>query len=272
MRVVANLSSNAIVGTETEQSPNEVSVRNGQYVLQIPDGVAVNVESSSHILPQDATSIPVVAAGELLVRFPMYDHVIYNYFLEDTDIAALDLAGPQPTAGTVTPAGPSWAGVYGGSSRPRCQIGRGGGGPLGIAPNSVAILPVNSARAAPTFGALVTALEDITPFNVLNPGTDDVMMWWEIGTVTNSEDIVHGYGVTVDENTPCLRRLTKIEQEPNDFFVYVSVDNGATWYQANRLEPLDLVVPGVDLRIAFLNTGTRKIFLLGYALLFQDLP
>lgn len=272
MQVVANLSSNAIVSTETEAEIGDTSVRNGQYVLQIPDGVAVYVDENSHVIPQDGTSIPVLAAGELLIRFPMYDHIIFNYLLEDSDIAAIDLAGPQPTAGTVTPAGPTWSGVYAASSVPRCQVGRGGGGPLGVAPNSVAILPVNSARASASFGAMVTALQDITSFNPGTPGTDDVMMWWEIATVQNSEDIVSGYGVTDGLNNPSFRSLVKVDQEPNDFFVYVSVDDGASWFQANRLEPLDLITPGVDLRIAFLNTGNRKIFLLGYAILFQDLP
>ena len=274
MQVIANLSSNAIVQTEAEQLPGSAAVRNGHYVIQLPEGTAVEVVPTSHIIPQDATSIPTLAAGELLIRFPMFDHVIYNYLLEDTDIAALDFSSsaPQPASGTVTPGSPSWAGVYSASSYPRCQVGRGGGGALGVAPNSVAVLTVNSTRASPSFGSLVTALQDITAFNPGTPGTDDVMMWWEIAQVVNTEDTLSGFNATLGVNTPNLRSLQKTAPEPADFFVYVSVDDGVSWTQANYLEPADLVTPGINLRIAFLNTGTLKYYVLGYAILFQDLP
>ena len=277
MQVVVNIASNQIVSTSSEPEVGGTTTVNGQYLFIPPPGVAITVDNTSYLLPQDAGSLPVQAATELLVRFPMYDHVLYNYLLEDADIADLDVSSgaPQPASGTVTPASPAWdtAGLVAGPNGPRCQVGRGSGPPLGIAPGSVAILGRNDNRTAgATFGALVTATEDLTPFNPGNPGTDDVMMWWEVARVSTSEDIITGYGATAGVNQPAIRSLEKIDQEPSGLFVYVSVDNGATWFEADYLQPLDLAVPGTDLRIAFLNAGTEKLYLLGFAMLFQDLP
>jgi len=277
MQVVANIASNQIVTTGYEPEVGGSTLVNGQYALVIPPGVAIEVDGSSYILPQNSGSIPVQAVAELLVRFPMYDHVLYNYLLEDTDIADIDVSGaaPQPTGASVTPSSPAWfiSGFGPGPNGPRCQVGRGSGPPLGVAPGSVCILPGNTNRTlGSTYGALVTTTEDLTPFNPGNPGTDDVMMWWEVATVTTSEDIVSGYGVTSGVNEPARRQLQKIDQEPATLFCYVSVDDGVTWFQANYLEPLDLAVPGTDLRIAFINSGTEKLYLLGFAMLFQDLP
>lgn len=277
MQVVVNLASDQIVSTGFEPEVGGTTVVNGKYLFVTPPGVALTVDSSSYLIPQDSGSLPFLAAAELLVRFPMYDHVLYNYLLEDADVADIDVSSgaPQPASGNVTPASPGWdvAGLVGGPNGPRCQVGRGSGPPLGLAPGSVAILSRNDNRTlGATYGSLVTDTEDLTPFNPGNPGTDDVMMWWEVARVSTSEDVVSGFGTTAGLNTPSLRNLEKIDQEPADFYCYVSVDDGLTWYEADYLQPLDLASSGTDLRIAFINAGTEKLYLLGFAMLFQDLP
>lgn len=268
MQVVFNIASNAVVTTQSDPEVGESTTVNGQFLMVIPPGAAVTVDASS-----TPATVSLAAATELLVRFPMYDHVLYNWFLDSTDVADLDLSGsaPQPTSGTVAAGTPPSMDP---GSVPRCQVGRGSGpAPTGVAPNSVALLAPNLVDTpGATFGCIVTNAVDLTPYNPVTPGTDNVMMWWEIATVTTTEDIAHGYGTTAGQNTPSLRRLEKVDQEPPGFMVYVSVDDGASWYEAPYLQPTDLVTSGTDLRIAFVNETSEKVYLTGFAVLFQDLP
>lgn len=245
---------------------------NGQFILPVPPGTAVEVTSASYITPQDASSLPALIVGELLIRYPMYDHAVYDFLLEATDIAGYDLAagGPTPTAASVTPAGPSWAALTGSPNGARCQLGRGAGpGPTGNAPGSVAILPKNLAKAAPNYGNLVTGLNDIAPTSPT--GTDDVMVWWQIAAMSDTDDVNHGFGATASLNTACYRTMTELDQELADLFCYVSNDDGVTWHLASYMTPTDLVVGGTDIRVAFLNVGTTKIYLLGWVLLYKEL-
>jgi hypothetical protein len=99
------------------------------------------------------------------------------------------------------------------------------------------------------------------------------MLWWKIAKMVTSEDRVSsGEGASEGENTPALRSLQEIDQEDSDLLVYASVDNGTSWYRVYYLEPIDLVDAGIDLRIAFLNVGTERIYMLGFCTLFPDLP
>ncbi len=274
MQIAINLASDQVVSSGSEPDVGDSTVVNGQYLIVTPPGTAISVDSTSYVIPQNAGSITGLVASELLIRFPMYDHVISNHFIEASDIAEVDVsaAAPQPTVATVTPTPPPWAGSIPSALGPRCQVGRGSSPPLGSAAGSIKILPRNSARATPTYGSLVTAQTNITPLNLANPGTDNVMMWWEIARGSLTEDVMNGFGTTLGVNDPALRKIEKIDQEDPNFFVYVSVDNGSSWFRAEYLEPLDLITPGVNLRIAFLNTGPDPIYLLGFALLLQDLP
>jgi hypothetical protein len=66
--------------------------------------------------------------------------------------------------------------------------------------------------------------------------------------------------------------MTSISQEPATLDVYVSNDDGATWYQADRLLPVDLVNPGTDLRVAFVNNSSSdRVYLLGFAVLYSEI-
>jgi hypothetical protein len=267
MQVVANLASDAIVTTSSDPEVGETTTINGQYLLVMPPGVAVTVDDTS-----TPASVAADAAAELLVRFPMYDHVLYNYFLDAADIGDLDLSGaaPQPTGGSVAA---GTAPTLAAGPVPRCQVGRGvGPAPIGVAPNSVTLLRVNTAAASPTYGCIITDTEDITPFNPLNPGTDNLMMWWEIALVSTSEDVAHGYNITLGQNDPAVRSLEKIDQERADFYVYVSVDDGVSWYEASYLEPVDVVTAGTSVRVAFVNESPDEVYLVGFAVCFQDLP
>ena len=255
---------------KTEQTPvlGEETVLNGQYVLQLPEGSNVDIHSNSYVLPQDSGSIPFQAASDFLLRYPMYDHILYNFFLESNDVDIIDLSSvvPAPTVLSITPPNPGLLDSYGTS---RCKTGRGTGVlPLGVVPNKVCVLP----KSGTYYGSVITKNIDLTAYNPTNPGMEEVMMWWKVAKFQTTEDISRGYGATLGENKSSQCKLIEVDQEDSLFSVYVSNDNGVSWYEVNRLEPIDLVNTGTDLRIAFLNSSDEEVYLLGFCLLFPDLP
>lgn len=258
-----------IIKYDTTPEQNTFTVINGQYVLEIPEGSAISVNETSYLLPQDANSVPAQAAQEFLVRYPMYDHVLFNFFLENTDLAAIDLGTsvPHPTSANTTP---PLTGL-GAPTYSRCKVGRvTGPGPVGMAPNKIVILPRSFAKTANIYGSIVSDVVDITSFNPTNPGTDEVMVWWKIAGMRTSQDIATDYGS--GNNTPSINEMQEISNEPTDFSVWISNDDGVSWYEANYLEPVDLVSVGTDIRIAFVNQSDDPIYLLGYCILFPDMP
>jgi len=212
-----------------------------------------------HLIPQDgsATDIGARAAQEFLIRYPMYDYVTYNYLLEASDIAALDLA----------PAAPTQPGT-----RPRCQVGRGiGPSSVGQAPCSTVLLAQNAYPGTHRPGIVITDTIDLS--GVVPGGTDEVMLWWKLmrRDYTTIEDVVYGYGVTAN-NSPSIRTLTEVVDQPAGIVVYASNDDGVNWYQADYLEPTDLVNLGTNLRICFVNNTAAAYYLLGFVVLFEDTP
>lgn len=274
MQIIGNLSSDDVVKSESSPAVGGTTVVNGQYLIPVPDGVSIELDSSSYIQPQDSGSVTGLISAGLLARYPQFDHISSNFLLDVNDLLKIDVTsgGPEPTTATVSPTPPSWSAYGPGNNGPRCQVGRAGSSPAGNAPSSVAILPRNDNAFTATYGLIMSETEDITSLNPSNPGTRDVMLWWEVATISTNEDIVTGYNTTSGQETPSFRRVAKTDPEMADLFVYVSVDDGASWYLADYLTPVDLVAPGTDLRVAFVNAGPTKIYLLGFAALIQNLP
>jgi len=134
------------------------------------------------------------------------------------------------------------------------------------------MLPLNdSGPGNHTFGCVITDTIDITAVNPSNPGTDEVMLWWDIAHFSTTEDIMSGFGATSNQNSPAVRSLQRLDPETSGIYVYASVDNGVSWYRCDYLEPIDLTTAGTDLRLAFMNTTDTKVYLIGFACLFPDL-
>lgn len=253
MRAIADIATDRIIQVTTTPGDNELTTVNGRYLVPIPEGVAVDITSSSYLTPQDANSIPGLAASGLLVRYPMYDNVLFNFFLESSDMSSVQYVpafypAPPPLGFTIT--------------KTRYQAGRVvGPDPIGLAPNSMAILPANTYKASPAPGLLQF-------YYSLAVSAREFLVWWKVSKMSVTEDIVSGYDMTAGTNEPAIKSYDEYEQEPGDLVVMISNDNGANWSEVNRLEPLDIGSVGSDLQLAFINKGSDKIYLTAFAVLF----
>lgn len=252
MRVVADFSSLNILQVEKSPAEGALSPFNGRFTLPVPEGASVDVDSTTYILPQDGGDLAVDLAAALLARYPMYSNIAYNFLLEATDVADIDLTATGPTG-----------------EETRLQTGRSAGpAPTGNLPNMTAILAQNNLASVAKPGCLVTDTIDITAATA-GVGADEVLVWWYIYEFSNTEDVASDYGLTNGQNTPGYKNIIETDQEPAALEVYVSNDDGVTWTgPIGRLEPTDLLVFDTDIRLAFLNTGTAKIYLAAYAVLF----
>lgn len=155
-----------ITRTDSKPEVGDTTAVNGKWVFTVPDGAALEVDKNSYWFPVDANSIPSKAAAEFLIRYPMYDHILYNFYIDNVDLTGLDTTtfGTFPASGNTTPA-------YTNSLVPptaaRCQLGRGTGlaGQLGMVPNSLAILPKSEARASNVYGCVITTTIDLWQYN-----------------------------------------------------------------------------------------------------------
>jgi len=262
MRIVATLESNEIIQLE-KNPPNGTPVaRNGQYMVPIAEGVKVAVEPNSFILPSGAPNSVVARnfAG-LLVQFPQYENILFNPLIEGADMDDLDPAGVLNEGSPITA-----------SHISRFQFGRGTAGPLptGNAANSVAVLPQND---APGFGlerpgVLVTDTIDVGPLTG-GVGAMEFAVYWYVYRFSTTNDVRSSFGATAGLNTPAVRQALEVDQEPSDFEVFISINDGANFFPVGRLIPIAFCNPGLLIRLAFKNTNPDfKYYLAHYGLLF----
>jgi hypothetical protein len=258
MRILADLASNDILQVEKTPPVGDPVPINGKYVVDVPEGAPVQVDANSYILNGgvvDAGSVVTHAFAGLLAQFPQYDNIVFNPLVIADDVNDLDL-----TASFMEPPD-TWA--------TRAQVGRGSVDPQeGLAPNSTAILPVNTAGSGSNRpGMLITDTIDISAATS-GAGAREFVVYWRLYSFTTSDDVMSDYGATAGLNDPAIRSISEADQEPTDFQVYLSLDDGAVYFPVGRLEPIAFCVPGTSLRLAFRNDSASKIYLGNYALLF----
>lgn len=253
MQVIADLANFGILQEERTPDLGGTTVVTGRFIVPVPEGVGVNISSSTYLLPQDGGDLASELADGLLALYPMYSNIVHNFLLNSADIAEFDTTATGPTGETF-----------------RAQLGRGVGPlTLGQAPNSTGILEVNPVTSGgPKPGCLVTDTIDIGPVTA-GVGADEFLVWWKIWTGSTSQDVVSAYGATAGVNTPSAKSFTEINQETANLEVYISNDDGVTWTgPIGRLEPIDLGVFDTDVRLAFLNNGASRFFLGAYGICF----
>jgi hypothetical protein len=262
MRIVATLVGDEIIQVE-KNPPNGVPVsRNGQYMVPVAEGVKVAVEPTSFVLPSsDPSSVVAQNFAGLLVQFPQYENVLYNPLIEGTDVDDLDPAGVLNEGSPVTA-----------SHISRFQIGRGTGGPnpSGNAANSVAILPQNDAPGIGLEhpGVLVSDTIDVGPLTG-GVGATEFVVYWYIYEFNTTDDVNTSFGFFAGTNSPAIRQVVELDQEPDDFEVFISVNDGANFFPVERLVPIAFCNPATLIRLAFKNTNPlSKRYIAHYGLLF----
>lgn len=262
MRVVATLATDEILQVEKNPPNGERVSRNGQYMVPVAEGVKVAVEPDSFILPSAAPgSIVAQNFAGLLVQFPQYENVLYNPLIEAADIDDLDPAGVLNEGSPVTASHPS-----------RFQFGRGTAGPLppGNAANSVALLEQNDAPG-PGLEKPGVIVSDTIDVGVLTGGVGamEFMVYWYIYEFETTTDVNSQFGFFAGQNTPAIRQVLELDQEPSDFEAFISINDGANFFPVDRLVPIAFCNPGTLVRLAFKNTNAlRKRYVAHYALIF----
>ena len=236
---------------------------NGQYVIPVPPGVSIPVSATSYIPAPggDADGGDVASQGYagLLAAYPQFANVYFNPLLTTGNVGELStaFAFKDPVTTFI--------------STPRFQSGR-SGAPAGQMPGHTAILPINSAVTPSRPGLIVSNRIDIGALTLdcdgVQVGTDRFMVWWKLLGHTTTNDVAADTGTFAGLNSPALRLLSEVDQEFAGFTVYLSPDDGATWCPAGLLEPVSFAAKTKQIRIAFVNTTTSKVYLASFGILF----
>lgn len=258
MRILADISSNAILQVEKNSPLGTPISHNGRYSIPVPEGVSVKVRPGSVVLPSSSpNSVIQQGYAGLLAQMPYFEHILFNPLIEATDMDDLDFSGILNEGSPAIPYGP------------RFQVGRGTGGPLpaGHAPNSVAILEQNNTVAPPKPGVLVTDTIDLSVLTG-GAGAADFAVYWYVYEFDTTVDVRSTVGTFANQNNPSIRQLIETDQEASDFEVFISVNGGANFFPVERLVPISFCSPTNAVKLAFKNTGSVKKYLATYAVLF----
>lgn len=263
MRIVATLAGDEILQVEKNPPDGQPVSRNGTYMVPIAEGVKVDVDPGSFVVPTgDPNSVVARNFAGILAQLPQFENVLYNPLIEAADLDDLDPAGVLNEGSPVTA-----------SHISRFQIGRGTGGPLpaGNAANSVAVLPQNDAPGVGFEhpGVIVTDTIDISSLTG-GVGASAFAVYWYIYEFDTTVDVINPtIGTFAGQNTPSLRQAIELDQEPLDFEVFISVNDGASFFPVERLVPISFCNPATLIRLAFKNTNSlTKRYIAHYGLLF----
>lgn len=273
MRILVDLKSH-LTGTEPlitqiEKVP-EIGVPgstpiNGKYLIPVLPGADFRITSSDYVLDAlgnvDGGDVVSISYAHLLARYPMFGHVYFNPLLTDDHVDELDLTATFRDNSGTPPNPPVFYPT-------RAQTGRGTGSPdSGQMPTHTAILPQNNTVTPSRPGVLITDDIDISSYTG-GVGADEFMAYWHLYDFTVSEDVAAEYGALAGINTPAVREVQETDPEPTGLSVYISTDSGTNWCGAGLLEPVSFPAKSTEFRVAFVNTGSTKIYLATFGVLF----
>ena len=135
---------------------------------------------------------------------------------------------------------------------------------IGDIPNTLAI---NRLTYVPTFFPGVYSEDPgiIYTNNITIPGTgsDKFMVYWRFATLSYTDDISPVVG---QDNQPT--QLQYDLTEPTNAEVHISVDNGVTYTQVDKLKSISYPSLETLVKLKFVNNSSNKLHLLAFAILY----
>lgn len=258
MRIIGDISTQEIIQCGKVPEVGTETVINGKFVFDVPFG-SVPVTNTSYFSPYIGS---VVEAGfdNLLQAFNSYQNIEVNPLIDSSSLSGLDFTATLDNTGNYL--GPSFPIL---DMACRYQAGS-SVAPIGLVPNTTAILPLNSIDNSP--GLIITDTIDIS--STFPAGTVNFMLYWKLYRFSTSSEVRSNYGVTSGLNQAVEKKLIDIDPtDSGNFQVALSVDDGAFYtVSPGNLRSFTVPVPGNQVRIAFINLGTNKLYLGNYALLY----
>lgn len=295
MRILVDLKSHLalppnpeITQVEKDPSPGLSTPINGRYIIPVVPGAEFSISLTSYVLngfgSVDGGDVASLSFAHLLAGMPMFGNCYFNPLLTADHVGELDLAATFKDVNVAPPWGPSPP--FAPTFHPvRCQTGRAPlpGADSGQMPTHTALLPPNASTVGepPSPGLIITDEIDIGPFTLdafgNQVGTDEFVVYWKLFDFSVTHDVTSDFGATAGMDTPAIRSVIEVDQEPADFSAYISPDNGGNWCQVNLMEPIAFCNKTTKVRLAFRNDGAggsigapgdRKIFIASFGLLF----
>lgn len=260
MRVLVDMAA-TVLGTpkilQLEKNPDfdDLIPINGKWALSVIEGSNLHVDVNSYILPVDGGDVYSQSYANLLAQFPMYNYVYFNPLITEDHVGEIDLAA--------TYTDPITTDVF----ESRVQTGRATGLNVGNAPNSTALLPVNSKTTPIRPGLLISDTIDISA-QTGGEGAFEFLVYWKLYEFQTSEDINTDLGAFAGINTPAIRSIKETDQEPSGFSAFISINDGGNWTSVTRLTPVAFCKRGTQIRLMFQNSSPEKRYIATFAFLF----
>lgn len=223
----------------------------GKYILELPPGTSVVLSRSSYVLNagvEDGGSVTTLAFNQWLTGYPEFSTVLYNLFLNAAGHNLLNFTTSEAIG----------LGTY----RARAQRGATGAG-LTLGAGTVALMPPNPTVSG---GYVSTENVDITAAPYAAAATDRFLPWWSVSRRVTTQDISSQYGVHAGTVEPAAQTWERLS--PANVQVHLSNDGGATWTEVSWMTPVTLPAVDKDVKLAFFNMSSDKVWLDGYGLLF----
>lgn len=243
------------------------TIINGKYAIPVPVG-SLSVNTSSYVLNAgdiDGSDVVSLSYAKLLAQMPQFSIAYINPLLTAAHIAELDYTGSFKYSVPGDP--PTY--FY-----PRMKTGypTGAAFPTGQAPGYTAILPQNDTVSPARPGLILSDTIDISPYLLDCSGDPEganvFAVYWYLYDYSFTDDVAADYGALSGINEPARRYIEETSQEPADFSVYLSTDNGSNWTQVRLLKPVVFTAKSKTIKVAFLNRSRSTRYLASFGVLF----
>ena len=215
----------------------------GKYEISYPSTFdPLDEMGSSYVYPRDANNVlKKVIEPKFLEKYPSYEGVIYNPFLDSNDINVDNNA------------------TFPDNNQPlnlRYKTGN--------SPNLLSLIGKNDSLGFDMGGLFITDNIDIGALTN-NLGSQTFMIFWRGVKKTYTQDITPTPNIHTDNEAS---KLFYADADNSLLKVYISSDNGITFQELSNLNPFSFNQRESLIRLAFLNLSVDDVFLLSYAIMY----